>query len=245
MLPLSHIYVSTKVAKKKTPLLVFGSVLPDISWTSDSEIARDQIHYAPKEFYNYVSVHKPQMLDLALGVKLHSNIDKGADYYSDDATKGFAYLEGKKINSKVANILGVEPNEKSLVLSHNFVEAGVELNILDTNPELLKLYKKSMDALNLDEVSLLLSEYLNKAAGVIILELKKFVGFFGPGAYSSDDSVAERIALLIKGRLHIEVDKAHVYEIIEEAQEMTRGAHLKYLDNAIAHMSRDFENYLV
>src|SRR3989344_1230866 len=102
MLPLSHIYVSTKVTRRKSPLLVFGSVLPDVSWTSKSEIGRDQIHYTPKELYEYISKNCPQLKDLALGVRLHSNVDKGADYYSDDLDVGFAKVEGRKIESETA-----------------------------------------------------------------------------------------------------------------------------------------------
>jgi len=244
MLPLSHIHVSTEITKRKSPLLVFGSVLPDISWTSDSEIARDQIHYAPKEFYSFVKKNKPEMLELALGVRLHSNIDKGADYYSDDHAEGFAYLEGKKINGKVAKLLGIEPNEKSLVLSHNFIEAGVDLNLFDDMPELFELYKKSMNDLDIKGISSLLADYLNKETDVIEKEVNKFIGFIGPVAYESKDSLGERISLLIKGRLKIDVEANEVFEILAEAKEMTKDSYEGYLNKAIENMKEDFKEVI-
>jgi len=137
MFPLSHIFVSTVTTKRKDPLLVFGSVLPDVSWTSKSEIGRDQIHYAPRELYEYISKNKPELIDLALGVKLHSNVDKGADYYSDDTETGFAKVEGRKIEDDVARMLNEEKGERTLGTAHSFIEASVDILLNRAKPEIL------------------------------------------------------------------------------------------------------------
>lgn len=244
MLPLSHIYVSTKVTKRKSPLLVFGSVLPDVSWTSTSEIGRDQIHYAPKELYGYVVKNCPQLMDLALGVRLHSNIDKGADYYSDDLEIGFAKIEGRKIESKTADLLGEEKSEKSLVLAHNFIEASVDILLNESRPEILELYRKSVESINLDEISLCLSKYLHLDKEVVSSEIGRFLNFVGPVAYVSKESLVDRMLVLVKQRRGKDVDRDRTEKILQEAAELMKDKYQGYLDNAIENMRKDFSDLL-
>jgi len=240
MLPLSHIYVSTKVAKKKTPLLVFGSVLPDISWTSESEIGRDQIHYAPKKLYEYIVKNDSGLLDLALGVRLHSNIDKGADYYSDDEKVGFAKIEGKKIDNQVASLIGEKKSTKTLVLAHNFIEAGVDLILKRHNPEILKLYRESVDRINLNEISTSLAGYLDIDKKVVFDEINKFLSFFGPEVYLTEKGLFKNFLILIKQRLGKSVSEIDLKFVVQEAVEIMKDKYNYYLDNAIKNMRKDF-----
>jgi len=83
MLPLAHIYVSTKVTERKNPHLLTGSVIPDISLTSSGYISKENFHDTPKKFYNFVKSNYPKFTDFALGVSLHSYVGRGADYYCD------------------------------------------------------------------------------------------------------------------------------------------------------------------
>lgn len=151
MFALSHIYVSTRVTGRSDPLLVFGSVLPDIAWTSSSAIGRDEIHNSPQKFYDFVKLKYPEFVDLAIGVKLHSQVGKGADFFSDgDAgNEGFAYKEGKTVESRVAVLLGGEMGKQSKVLSHNFIEAAVDLNLYESKPEMFDVYKNAIENIDL------------------------------------------------------------------------------------------------
>lgn len=244
MLPLSHIYVSTKVNNRKSPLLVFGSVLPDISWTSTSEIGRDQIHYAPRELYKFISEKYPDLIDLAIGVKLHSNIDKGADFYSDDTEIGFAKVEGRKIERETANLLGEEKSEKSLVLAHNFIEASVDLLLNESHPEILELYRKSIGEINFDEISACLADYLGKDKSVIAGEIKRFLGFIGPDAYSSRDSMIDRMLLLVKQRRRKDIDRVATERELNVAIDLMKDKYQSYLNGAVEGVKRDFSALL-
>jgi hypothetical protein len=228
------------VAKKKTPLLVFGSVLPDISWISESEIGRDQIHYAPKELYEYVARNNPELLDLALGVRLHSNIDKGADYYSDDEKVGFAKVEGRKIENLVAGLVGEEMGAKTLVLAHNFIEAGVDLILKRHNPEILKLYRESVNRINLNEISTSLAGYLDIDKKVVFDEINKFLSFFGPKIYLTEKGLFKNFLILIKQRIGKSVSEIDLKFVIQEAVEIMKNKYNYYLDNAIENMRKDF-----
>lgn len=244
MLPLAHIFISTKVTKRKAPLLVFGSVLPDISWTSESEIGRDQIHHAPQKLYDFISQKYPQLVDLALGVKLHSNVDKGADYYSDDMEVGFAKIEGRKIEDDAADLLKEEKSEKTLVLAHNFIEAAVDVILSEEKPELLKLYKDSMNSVDLDEISACLGEYLSLDKKVVRGEIERFLKFVGPTAYTSKESLIDRLLILVKQRRGKDVNRDQTEKLLEKAIILMRGKHTSYLDNAIKNMKEDFSKII-
>ena len=110
MFALSHIYVSTKVLNRTSNLLVFGSISPDVAWFTKSHIGAKDIHGNPKKFFDFIKLNYPDLIDLAIGVRLHSNIDKGADYYSDDNKTGFAKIEGKKIQYDVSKLSDLKSN---------------------------------------------------------------------------------------------------------------------------------------
>ena len=241
MLPLAHIYVSTEVAGRKSPLLVFGSVLPDVSWTSKSEIGRDETHYAPRELYEYIITNCPEFTDLALGVRLHSNVGKGADYYSDgEGSSGFAYIEGKNIEANVADLLGEEKNRNTATLSHSFIEAATDALLNEDKPEILDLYDNAIKDINLVDISECLSEYLKLDSAIVLSEIKNFLNFVGPEAYSSKDKMIDGLLLLIKQGRGKAVDRNESANTLSTAIDLMRGKYQSYLNNAIINMRRDF-----
>jgi hypothetical protein len=245
MFALSHIYVSTQVTGRKNKLLVFGSILPDISWSSKSEIGRDKIHYAPREFYNFVNSNFPEFKELALGVKLHSNIDKGADYYSDDEKIGFAKVEGKKIEKNVAELLGIEIGRETLQLSHSFIEASVDINLKEHSPYILDIYKNAMNEINLKEINVCLTEYLKLPEKVVFKELINFVNYLNPKNFISEKTLMKNIALpVIQARYNKEVDQEKVFKIFKKAKSITKNNFLNFLDNAVAQIKIDFADII-
>lgn len=244
MLPLAHIYVATQVSRKKTPLLVFGSILPDISWTSSDEIGRDKIHYAPQEFYDYIVTKHPKIIDLGLGVKLHSNIDKGTDYYSDgEHFSGFAFKEGKKIEPKISKSIG-EKSIKSFVLSHNFIEASVDIHLLAVNPDIVDLYRKSIDTLDWEAIYVFLSEYLEVSPGKIKEAIKNFLEFVGPESYISQEILVSKMTQFINESKNLPMDHKAVKSTLEMARKQMENKYEKYLDDAINQMKLDFASVI-
>jgi hypothetical protein len=240
MLSLAHIYIATKVTKKKTPLFVFGSVLPDVSWTSESEIGRDQIHYAPQKIYGYITENYPDLLDLALGIRLHSGVDKGADYYSDDFETGFAFVEGRKIEKEIAQMLGEQENKSTLVLAHNFIETAADMDLNQEHPEILALYKESVENIDLVRISSCLGGYLDLDNRIVLDEINRFLDFLGPKTYSSSENLFKKLILLIKVRKGKEVDSVIAFEILRKAEKIMEDKYLHYLNNAVKNIKRDF-----
>lgn len=241
MLPLSHTYVSIKVAERKSDLLVFGSTLPDIATTSKGELTREEIHYSPVKFLNFVKANQSDLLDLAIGVRLHSHVDKGADFYSDDTETGYAKLEGKKINTEAAKLLGVEEGEASLIAAHNFIEGAVDLNLVDSHPRLLLIYKHSLENCDLEKITACLSEYLKKDRKLVLKEIKHFINFLSPEHLSSPKALTESIVLpLIELRYDKKVDLLKALKVLNRAKSLTKESYLDFLNRAIKRMRVDF-----
>ncbi len=239
--PLSHVYVSTKVTGRKTPLLVFGSILPDIATTSKEEISRDEIHYSPQKFYDFVQDNFPDLLDLAWGVSLHSHINNGADYYSDDNEVGFAKVEGRKITQEVKKLLGTDDEMVGLMLAHNFIEGGVDLNIRDFQPEIWQIYYDSLNKLEWSAIVRCLSKYLNIAEERIQKELQFFVDFLSPEHLSSVDQCIDGMLIpFFELKFSKKVDPNLAKQILLSAKEITKDKYLGFLDNAVAKMRIDF-----
>jgi hypothetical protein len=238
MMPISHVYVATKVAGRSDALLVYGSVLCDVATTSGGKIPRNKIHDAPGEFCEFVKEKYPQLTDLALGVKLHSGALKGADYYSDDPETGFALFLGKKIKDLVGGLLQSDNEGTNLVLAHNFIEAGVELNLLKKHPEMMKLYEESVTAVNFGEISECIAEFADVDKNMVSSELVKFCYWLDMNNLSSPERLTEGLIVpMISIRLGKSVKKEEVMNILNEAMQITQIVAMEYLDEAVAGMS--------
>jgi hypothetical protein len=239
MMPLSHVHVSTQVAGRKNSLLVFGSVLPDISFSSDSAILRAELHDSPMKFMNFVKENFPELSELAVGVRLHSGIDKGADYYSDNKEAGFALRDAEQIWEEVAAMLGSPKDERSLTLGHNFIEAGVDLNLAQSRPELEGIYLDALAEIDVQAISLCLSKYVSKEQDQVTKLLNSFLEMAkGVGLPSK---MAEFIFRpLINARMGAKAKDEDILNLIKKSVAITAPNYERYLQAAIDNMKRDF-----
>jgi hypothetical protein len=242
MMPMSHVYVATKVCGKMDPLLVFGSVLPDITTTSGKKIPREKIHDGPVEFYNFVKNKYPKLLDLAIGVKLHSSVLKGADYYSDDFNVGFAVREGKKIQRLVGELIESDNEEVNLVLAHNFIEAGVDINLLKKHSEIKDLYEKSVLKVNFGEISQCISDFAGVDKNMVNQELVKYCYWLDLDHMSSIERLTVGLIVpMISIRLGKTVEKHKVMEVLIKAVENTQDKTQVFLDEAVNGMKNNLK----
>jgi hypothetical protein len=243
MFALSHIYVSTQVVGRESPLLVFGSVLPDIAWTSSSAIGRDEIHNNPGKFYKFVQLKYAEFVDLAIGVKLHSQVGRGADFYSDgdDNNEGFTYKEGRMIEPQMAKLLKEESSGRSMVLSHNFIEAAVDLNLSESKPDLLGLYKNVVEEVDFEKISEIIGVYVDVAKKEILREVNSFVSLFSPENVLSAERLVENVvSVVIKGRFGKEIDKNEALKLLLLTKKMMADKYIGHLDSAVGKMKVDF-----
>ncbi len=207
MLPLAHTYINNKLTGSENPYLVLGGILPDISTASGEKLSRDLLHNNPDRFYSFVADKYPELLPLALGLVLHSQVNHGADFYSDNHQSGYAYRLGLKLVPGVAELLERKPDEVCAVLAHNFIEGGVDLNLARNQPEILDLYRSAIPKNDRPKVISCLAEYFSEPQDFVAQSLEKFLKILRPDDYISVEKVVSgAIQPLIKIRLKLEVD---------------------------------------
>lgn len=246
MLPLAHTYINFKLTGRKTPALIVGGILPDISSTSDEKLPRNLLHNDPERFYAFVSAKYPQLLPLALGVVWHSQINHGADFYSDNHQTGYAYRLGRSLVTAVAKLLKREPDDVSAVLAHKFIEAGVDLNLSQNQPEILALYRASVEAIDRRQVAQCLSDYFAVSSETAKQSLDKLLSILAPKNFiSADPLVTGAILPLIKIRQKQDVEAALTLELVKRGVSLTTSTYLEFLNTTVENMRRDFAKYLI
>ncbi|PIS14780.1 hypothetical protein COT64_00800 [Candidatus Shapirobacteria bacterium CG09_land_8_20_14_0_10_39_12] len=243
MFPLSHIYVSTKVAEKESDLLVLGSVIPDLAWFSES--LRNVLHNTPSEFWDFVKDKYPDSLDLALGVKLHSQINKGADYYSDDDETGYAKVNGRKIIKIVTKALGIEEGQQALVLSHNFIEAAIDLLLAESVPSLPKVYRRAIDSEANHQAAIVVSAFLDKEVALVDAEMKKLFDFLSPENISFLMGVCSNaVAPFLERTLGKKLNLKQILNVLKKSKELINDSYLSFLNETVKKMKIDFQDYI-
>lgn len=235
MFPLSHTYVTRSATGRADPLLIFGSVLPDIASISANLVGRDKIHDSPREFYSFVETYFPQLIDLALGVRLHSHIDGGADRFSDDRDTGYAYLHGKDIFSDVEMLFGGLPKDAVMIFAHNFIESAVDLHISTDIPETWELYRSVLAGISHDHASITrcVAEYLSVSEESVENELQRFISMMSAENLRSPEALITNIAIpLVKNVAHQEMPVDESVSIMQKAFEITQDSYKTFLDTA-------------
>lgn len=243
MFPLSHIYIATKVAARENDLLVLGSVIPDLAWFSVP--LKGVLHDQPDEFWDFVKEKFPDFSDLALGVKLHSQVNKGADYYSDDEEVGFAKINGRKILKDAAMTFEIEEGHQALILSHNFIEVAIDLHLGKKFPSIVRLYKKAIGSVMTEGVARILSAYSGKEISIIGDELKKFFAFFSPENISIRMGVCSNAVVpYLEKILHKKLNFNQILGVLDQSVALTKESSLPFLDETVNKMKVDFKNLI-
>lgn len=242
MFPLTHAYLSTRVFKKKTPLFIFGGIVPDLTWSSKGSIPT-KIHDFPMEFYLFLKKNHKNMSELGLGSVLH-NDQNGADYYSHHFEGGYAMVKGKKISGEVARLLGIEEGKDSLVSAHSFIEAAIDSHVLKRHPDVLELYTVAFKSMNLSKVARCISEFLKIDNKVALSELKFFAENFKPENVKSLEGYAFEVTPAFYAKIKgIKLDKEETFRIMKKAETSTNDC-LGFLDEVIGKMRKDFASFL-
>jgi len=245
MLPLAHTYIATKVTGRKDDLLLFGSVLPDITLTSSRRINEDMMHKSPQQFYGFIKKSYPEFLDLALGIMLHSEESKGADIYTDDQGRGFAYKKGRHLSNDVAALLKMEPGEVSLQLSHNFIEGALDLLLAINHPDIITTYRDVQRNVAPSLISKSLADYLGLTQQDVEKELEFFKDFLSYKHLSTKEGMVDGIGKpLIKMLMNIDVDRAEAVKLFGKAVTLIEEGCLQFLDDTVNKMKVTFAPYL-
>lgn len=246
MAPLTHIYLASKAAQSKNTNLLFGSVLPDIAWTSLRKIDPERIHNAPGPdmLFSFMEQQYPQMLNLAIGVKLHSN-EGGGDFYSHAFDDKYAYRLGRGLLPEVADLLDFDDPDKGFNISHNLIEAALDMHILEDAPDTLELYKHVLQTTDLELTGEILAKYLQLDQKDVAKEVEFFIELFGPESVSSKKAMTENFLMRwVKIAYGKDVDLQETIAIVDKAILLTKESYNPLLNTAIINMQKQFSPLL-
>lgn len=243
MFAISHSYIATKVLGRKSDLLIFGGVLPDIRMVVDDDSPLGEFHGMAREFYDFVIVKYPNLADLAMGVRLHCGEDRGADYYSDDWDEGYAVVNGREIQHEVGNLIE-DWDTDSLVLAHNLVEAALEIKIQQYDPEIGKIYAKALENCDMEMIAKCLADFLKMEPSEVSKNLEDLKNYFGLEHLSNVEHFAKDIFVPgINKRYKKEIKEPEkIVELITKSEKLIKDSYVEYFEDAIIQVRNNFKD---
>lgn len=211
MFPLTHIWFSRKVLGYINNMTVLGSIFPDC--VIKCRLTREQTHNSGWGLYEHIRSFSQEYIDFAKAVVTHTIID----YYSDEeygsGYKGYCFQKAAEIEKEVIDACNI-PDEFGLWKAHNFIEMGIEMNIADSERDLISIFHKGLtDTGLIREISYCLDGYFRLESGSVADCISKFAGFMELEELSSIE-LAKRYNVQMQAKHGISIDVAKCSDII-------------------------------
>ncbi len=176
---IGHNYIAKQVLGRLNPLIVAGCHLPDIvPFIKDSAFSFDEIHESPDKVYAYLVKNAPKSADLGLAMMTHS-VKYGADRFNRDIDGwliGDNMLLKKRIGEMIVKSSGLDVEVAQGPRLHNYLWAGLDFYLLDTQPEFVKEVAKCYKAIDTSKTSQLLAEIFAKPYSEVKNNVDQLIG---------------------------------------------------------------------
>lgn len=231
MFPITHIWFSKKVLGYINNMTVLGSVFPDT--VIKCCLTHDQTHNIGWGLNKYIKERREEYLDFTKALVTHTVNPKGLDFYGDEeygtGYKGYCFQKAVEIEREVIEACNI-PEKFGLWKAHNFIEMGIEMNIVSSNRELMDAFHMGLTDYCLEkELSSLLDEYyglkdrsvsgcFSKFSGLI--ELKDISSLAFAGRYNTQ--------MQTKHGICINISKSS--EIIEKSRSIVQNDFEDFID---------------
>ncbi len=220
MFPITHIWFAERLLKTRDNGLTLGAVFPDIVITGCLDYK--QTHYCGRSLYEYL---KGEASFFARGMITHTIDPRGLDYYGDESYKqgykGYCFQKGQSIVDRVIKACRL-PEEFGLWKAHNFIEMGIELNILQEDPGLAgALHRAFCDEANLRQAGELLESYFDLKKYCINESFKRFSEYIEL-ENSNSHKLAAKYDMQMRSKHGISIDISEAAEIIEACRSLVK-----------------------
>ncbi|HYE82726.1 MAG TPA: hypothetical protein VEG39_11265 [Clostridia bacterium] len=218
MFPITHIWFSRRVLGYINNMTVLGSVFPD---AVKSCLTYDQTHNVGWGLYEYLKEYEEEYLDFARAVFTHTVYPEGLDFYSDerygDGYKGYCFQKAAVIEEEVIEACNI-PESFGLWKAHNFIEMGIEMNIIEAERELIDIFREGLaDSSRIRELSSLLDRYFGLEDRSVCSCLRRFASFMELRDLSSL-ALAYRYNTQMQIRHGISINISKCGDIIEKSR---------------------------
>ena len=216
MFPITHIWFAEKVIGYRDNNIILGAIFPDIIITGCLDYK--QTHHCGFELYDYLKNSCPVF---AKAMITHTVNPMGLDYYGDESYKsgykGYCFQKAQQIEDNVIDACNI-PVGFGLWKAHNFIEMGIELNIIEDQRYLVEeLHNAFLDKAVIEQVSGPIEYYYRLKKNEINENFKKLSQYIELNN-STCHTLAEKynMQMLSKHNINIDVNKAA--EIIESCR---------------------------
>lgn len=219
MFPITHIWFSRRVLGYMNNMTVLGSVFPDTA--IKCILTREDTHNVGWGLYRFIRDNKAEYLDFAKALATHTVDPKGLDFYGDEeygtGYKGYCFQKAVEIEKEVIAACNI-PEKFGLWKAHNFIEMGVEMNILNGEQGLMNSFYRGLTDNSLEnELSALLDRYYGLEAGTTMECLERFTNFIELKDTSSL-AYAKRYNRQMEAKHGININIPHCSDIIEKSR---------------------------
>ncbi len=241
MLPNTHAYAAKEITGSTNPLIIYGSILPDIAVTR--VIKWGVIDQQSEDFLSFITRKNKRLIDLGLGICLHE-LPIGIDRFthaSYNGKVGYAYHFGKFLLLKHPYLLLA--GKKALTVAHNFIETGVEYHLLHDFPKIQQLVRNSVKKVNVKTISKYLADFFKLDREKTLTALCNYNETIIDTDYSSIEGLAEFWSKLITSTGK-NVNRRKIVSVIESAIKMTNPTYKEFLAYAISQSKKDYKKFI-
>lgn len=216
MFAYAHIYFSKQLTGAIQPEQSIGAILPDcalmkiISW--------DDLHDMETiESFGLISGEP-----LVTGLRHHYLLDQRSDH-TYLGKEGYAYTrQNQKLLEAVAKGCNTGNRKNTRILAHNFIESGVDYNLLQSEGWLQEQLVEAVDRYNFDKLANQLASYFKKEPKTVMQGLIQYCSLLKRyNLYEISEWVAlwREINALLFGQ---DIDEAQVREAMILACDITK-----------------------
>lgn len=157
---LGHACIAIRAIDGNRQLLIIGSLLPEmLPYIPNDIFEYNELHEGGKKLLKYLDKNHSEKRDLALGLLSHG-VEFGADKFEKESE---TLVEEKResILRAIVKVNSIAPEIAKYRL-HNYVGLGIDWLLVQNEPELVKEVQKTLREIDIDEISHLLAEGLEK-----------------------------------------------------------------------------------
>ncbi|MDF2521082.1 MAG: hypothetical protein K0R84_1710 [Clostridia bacterium] len=234
MYPITHIWFAEKVLGYRNSSLILGAIFPDIAVTRC--LSYLDTHYCGWKLYNHMKQYDS---DFAKAMITHTVNPMGLDYYGDESYKsgykGYCFQKAKEIAEEVIKACNI-PENFGLWKAHNFIEMGIELNVIDADLSLHQdLYKVSQNKSVIDCIAKPVEDYYSLKSGQISESFKRYAEYIELEQPNSS-TLAVKYDMQMQSKHGININIEESARIIQSCREIVREDIDEFMDYCTANI---------
>lgn len=227
----SHAFYAQQTIDAPDPGYLIGSVLPDAGLTGSFDWkALHSLGTIDQFAAKYSSSEQAQRA--AAGMRSHCELDlRSHETWVSDG--GYAFIkQTSELQEAVAKACGLTEDADISQIAHNFIEAGVEFNLLHVDPPQSKVLNNAVNGYDLIELSEQLAAFFETDTEVMFERLTHYyelITKYDLSQFESWQGLWHDINLL---RAQTDTDHEHVAQAMRLSIELTKSDYGAVLEHA-------------